>query len=61
MVFWEAIGLFKGVQVKNSLKKFCFSFSDRNNANFDGARPCLTNRMGANFFSVKVPHFITFS
>jgi hypothetical protein len=42
-------------------KKFCSSFSDQINSNFYGGRPCLTNRMGANFFSVKVPHIITVS
>jgi hypothetical protein len=42
-------------------KKFCSSFSDRNNLDFYGGRPCRTNWMGANFFSVKVPHIITVS
>jgi hypothetical protein len=64
MVLWEAIGLFKLVQAKNSWKKkFCSSFSDRNNLNFYCGRPCLTNRMGANFFLWKyliLSHFLIF-
>jgi hypothetical protein len=59
---WEANGLFKRVQAKNSWKNFFSSFSDRNKLEFNDGRPWLTNRMGANFFSVKVPHhIITFS
>jgi hypothetical protein len=61
MVLWEANGLFKRVQAKNSLKKICSSFSDRNKLEFNDGRPLLTNRMGANFFSVEVPHIIPFS
>jgi hypothetical protein len=52
MVLREANGLFYRVQAKNSWKKICFSFSDRNKLDFDDGRPWLTNRMGANFFSV---------
>jgi hypothetical protein len=60
MVLWEAKGLFKRVQAKNSWKKICSSFSNRNILEFNDGRPWLTNRTGANFFSVKVPHIITF-
>jgi hypothetical protein len=42
-------------------KNFVPAFSIRNNADFDGGRPCLTNWVGAKFFSVKVPRFITVS
>jgi hypothetical protein len=61
MVFWEAKGSFKRVHAKNSRKKFCSSFSDQINSNFNFCRPCLTTMMGANFFSEKVPHFVAFS
>jgi hypothetical protein len=43
------------------MKKNLFQFSDQNKLDFDGGRLCLTNRMGANFFSVNVPHIITVS
>jgi hypothetical protein len=55
------IGQLKLVQTKNSRKKICSSFSDRNKLEFDDRRHSLTNWMGAYFFSVKVPHFITVS
>jgi hypothetical protein len=54
MFLCEANGLFNRVQAKNSWKKICSSFSDRNKLEFWDGRSCFTNRMGANFFSVKV-------
>jgi hypothetical protein len=40
---------------------FFFYFFERNIFNFNDDRPCLTNRVRAHFFSVKVSYFITFS
>ncbi len=61
MFLWEANGLFHRVQAKNSWKKICSSFSDRNKLEFNDGRPWLTNRMGANFFLWKyliLSHFL---
>jgi 3-deoxy-D-arabino-heptulosonate 7-phosphate (DAHP) synthase class II len=49
------------VSIQETHEKICSSFSDRNKLEFNDGRLCLTNRMGAKIFSVKVPQIITFS